>query len=552
MMALIYRLAFLVMLFLLPVQQILHAQVYRRDSSFNGTGFAMPTGYNSSGAIFHHLKKVLVQPDGKTLLVGAYNGQSTIEIVRLNVNGTVDATFGVNGYFRQSVASGSSYLSNAALAIDGKILVLSYVYSQTTSSALLMRINTNGTVDNTFGSGGYLSLGSGQLSSLASIVVQPDGKIVLGGARNVGGPVNFYMIFRISANGSLDNSFGTNGKIENAFPQFSSAATSATCINLQRDGKIILATYISGSGGPTGMAVLRFKVNGIVDSTFAQNGCYTYGMIEGTHVTPSGIVADSATGDIYTYGLTSLSVTTVSYLERPFITKLTSTGAVGTNWGTGGYVTPNLPLSQTLLTRGYPATFIRQPDGKFIIAGGSDSSATCHTIAYRLTAAGQLDNTFCNAGVLELPRGVRDVPTDAVLQKDGDIVFGGFTFNKANTGTGIGTDTNYMYCIRVTTKLKPVTGIGQTRYANGKMYAYPNPANNSRFHIRYEGLTSTGSLNLQLYDVTGRLAATQSATVNSTDGAIDFVPAQSLPAGIYTLKISSESGIYPPIKMILN
>ncbi|XZF14327.1 T9SS type A sorting domain-containing protein [Chitinophagaceae bacterium MMS25-I14] len=542
-----YRVITLLALFLFPLQQRLFAQMYRRDSTFNSNGITVPPGF-SAGGNFHQLRKILVQPDGKILLVGANNGESFIEITRLKTNGTPDSTFGQNGSYYGNASGGTSFFSNAALAPDGKIMLLSTEILTTGNYTFLYRINTNGTRDNTFGSGGQVALGNGPISSLGGIIFQPDGKIILGGSRNVNNQVNVYMVLRLNANGTADNTFGQNGKIENVYAQFATQTTNAGRLCLQPDGKIVMATPVLGTGGPTGMSVVRFKSNGVVDSSFAQNGCYTYTQIDSSDVLPAGITVDSSTGDIYTYG--TVNVPASSYYYKTFIAKLTAAGAVATGFGNGGHIIPGMMLTQQLGTHIYPPAIFRQPDGNFIIAGTSDSSVTSHTRVFRITAGGQPDNTFCNAGVLDLPRNVRDMVMDGAIQTNGDILLGGFTYNKPIASSAIFSDTSYMYCFRITSRTAP-SGVSNVAYAMGTVQIYPNPATSGRFHLKYEGIASNAALQLELSDITGRIAGTQSFKASNTSGEFDFVPVYPLPAGVYLLKVSSGQSSFPVIKLVV-
>lgn len=547
----VYR-ALLLLLLLFPLQDV-QAQLYRRDSSFNGNGLAMPTGHPHPLKA-HNLKKILLQPDGKILLVGALVGDAPIEIVRLNQNGTIDQTFGTNGYYQKDMAPSQAFeYQDAALMPTGQILVLGTHFYAANADGLLLRVNANGTTDNTYGSGGIVNLSSLQVRTGSCVIVQPDGKALVGGYKHTGGMIYLYVIARLNTNGTPDNTFGQNGWIENVFPQFAQGSGSADKLALQPDGKIIMATTATDPSAPfhgTPINVVRFKSNGVLDSTFAQNGLRTC-QIDSAGSFLGDLMIDSATGDIYPSGLTSYQQQLHPYPNeyQPFIFKLNSSGALVPSFGTNGRVIMTNPLiAQQQRNSVYLATVMRQPNGKFIITGHTDTSATSAIRVYRLNANGSLDASFCNGGVLDLQRGKRDQAVGGAVLPNGDLLIGGFTYDKPSAHPQA-FDTAWMICMRLTDKVKQ--GISNAHAAAGNISVYPNPADRGHFYLKYDGLTSLNGLKLDLYDAAGRMVEARSYKTAHTTGEIEFTPLHSLPGGMYLLHVTNEQGSYLPIKLMI-
>src|SRR5262245_31488051 len=129
------------------------------------------------------------------------------------------------------------------------------------------RLLTAGALDVTFGTGGTALVDvAGGNDQAAAVAIQGDGKLVLAGtAFNSSNNTNDFALVRLNANGSLDTTFGTNGKATADFAGAGASATTdqASAVALQSDGKIVVV----GSSGAD-FAVARFNANGSLDTTF--------------------------------------------------------------------------------------------------------------------------------------------------------------------------------------------------------------------------------------------------------------------------------------------
>jgi len=141
----------------------------------------------------------------------------------------------------------------------------------------LARYNSDGTLDTTFGTGGKVTTGFvdtvfGPISGSAySLLLQPDGKIVLAGYANLKGGESFALA-RYNANGTLDAGFGTGGKVSTDFdPSGQGSFAFAYSIALQQDGKIV-AVGESTINGQRDFALARYNSNGSLDAGFGTGG----------------------------------------------------------------------------------------------------------------------------------------------------------------------------------------------------------------------------------------------------------------------------------------
>src|SRR5262249_50441104 len=183
------------------------------------------------------------------------------------VSPTPDTTFGGTGSVAQPDVTQA-----VAIQSDGKIITAGMRENAGNSNFYdfaISRFNANGTLDTSFGGTGVVYTDvSGQSDKPYAGVIQPDGKIVVGGIGG-DGPNYFWILARYNADGSLDTSFGSGGKVvTNPNPSGSNAIWD---LALQSDGKIIAAgdMDIVGTNPPDGeIAVARYNTNGTLATTF--------------------------------------------------------------------------------------------------------------------------------------------------------------------------------------------------------------------------------------------------------------------------------------------
>ncbi len=223
---------------------------------------------------------VAVQSDGKILAAGgAQNGtQSDFALLRLNQNGTLDTGFGSAGMaFTDIFIGGTDYARAIAIQTDGKILVAGYTHDGTHSYVGLARYNTNGTLDTSFNPRFTCSFdlpdcgtlatdfGTGADVQYATVVVQADGKILVGGSAGTR-----IALERYNTNGTLDTTFGPadTGRVTTTVPGLWGLAN----IVLQADGKIVAAGTVNNSANYEDFFVARYTVDGALDVSFGNGG----------------------------------------------------------------------------------------------------------------------------------------------------------------------------------------------------------------------------------------------------------------------------------------
>jgi uncharacterized delta-60 repeat protein len=275
------------------------------DSTFGSKGVAT---FNFSSTSATEAGAVAVLPGGKIVVAGWVNSPNALALVRFNSNGSLDTTFGTGGSVQIHFSGAISEPDNGwpvrlAIQPDGKLAILGTVtiyvpaIQNYDTFAALARVNSNGTLDGSFGSGGEVVAALGPSASQASgLALQPDGKfVVVGKARNTHDDL---ALARFNSNGALDSSFNGTGLLDldiHAAPYNADSYypdNGLTDVAIQGDGKIV-ASGLTEAGesinanGYSRFALLRVNRDGGVDSTFGNAGLVV------TDVTPGGDVANA-------------------------------------------------------------------------------------------------------------------------------------------------------------------------------------------------------------------------------------------------------------------
>ena len=228
------------------------------DSSFGGGD-----GIVTSGTAFNDEGNgVAVQSDGKLLVAGTYGVD--FGLARFNSNGSLDTSFGTSGFVATDFAAGTDGAYSIALQADGRIVLGGFAFSGTSFDFALARYHSNGTLDTTFnGTGKVLTdLGATSSDTGYQIALQPDGRILLAGWSDAGGTNDFALV-RYNSDGSLDTTFNSTGKVTTGI---GTGADLGISVAVQSDGKILVAGHSSTAGN--NFAVVRYNANGSLDTSF--------------------------------------------------------------------------------------------------------------------------------------------------------------------------------------------------------------------------------------------------------------------------------------------
>jgi uncharacterized delta-60 repeat protein len=337
------------------------------DASFGTSGKATADFGGPSAA-----RTLAVQADGKILAAGVavLNGGTDFALARYNSNGTLDTSFGTSGKVTTAFDFPGNFdrVFTIVPQPDGKFVAVGSTVNLFANFALA-RFNANGMLDTSFGAGGIVTTGFGVSAEATSAVVQADGKIVAAGYANLDGGESFALA-RYNSNGTLDTTFGTGGKVGTAFDSghgFSYAQ--AFSVAVQPDGRIVAAgnkeigaCLFNGLEQPCfDFALARYNSDGTLDASFGTGGRVTTDFAgpndqaESVVVQPDGrIVVAGAAGP---------------FINRGFdfaLARYNSNGTLDTSFGTSGKVTTDFAGANDV-----PFSVAVQPDGNIVLAGGA-------------------------------------------------------------------------------------------------------------------------------------------------------------------------------------
>lgn len=402
-------------------------------------------------------------------------------LYKFNTNGTLDNAFQNNGVREIKYSdSCNSFCYALKVTTNNKIIALvradSTKFKGTPNAVYvrfnyLIRLNANGTNDITFGNNGRVIIDSAEWNYSAqnydNLLVLNDGSIIVAFSKRVGLSSSDIELHKYSSSGTLDPSFGINGKIKFGYPDIDQPKS----IIQQNNGKILVAgaAYNPLNSSPntlTDLFVARLNLNGTLDNTFGTNGIisHTVGLYN-DRVTSIGL-GDSSS--IYLSGHYQLYP-----IGHPndkdwaiFLMKLDSTGNKVTNFGANGTVSLNIAPDAD-------NAHDMKIKNNAIYIGGRTTNSTQNTSAVlvKFFMNGTLDNAFGTNGIRTFNTGgsIQEHLETIAFQPDGKLVACGGNYTCLS---GTTCDRGSIY--RFTNVL---TGIHSISTTDLSTLIYPNPAN---------------------------------------------------------------------------
>lgn len=490
----------------------LAAQPGMLDSTFDSDGVA--TAGFGTGTIDHGFS-VVIQADGK-IVVGGYSSNSGAEdfaVARFNSSGSLDNSFSGDGKVTTDQGTNFDRIHELAIQPDGKIVAAGYEDIVSNRAFSLARYNADGALDNGFDSDGKVRVPVGGFWSAANAVaIQSDGKIVAGGLSG-NTTSSFFALIRLNADGSLDNTFGSNGKVQTAVGSFYDGIEG---IAIQPDGKIVAVGYTLVSDYNTALA--RYKPNGTLDSTFGTNGVAVFPL--GVDEDRGLAVALQADGKIVIAGF-AINATYKEFM----VARFNSNGTPDLTFSGDGKAYVDVGTDNDVAN----GISIRS-DGRIVLVGDSKVTNTDFGMA-RFYPDGSPDVEFSGDGKVSLDvSGSHDGAAAVVHQGDDKVVV---------AGHGIANFEEKFHVVR----LMGNWGVGVLEFSEqAALFIAPNPIGSSA-NLSYS-LLRDEVISIELYDMSGRWLKTflsgKPCPAGEHRQALQFP--DTLPSGQYLITITSGSG----------
>jgi uncharacterized delta-60 repeat protein len=336
---------------------------------------------------------------GGKILVVLENSASnkTYEFVRFNADGSIDNTYGSGGTVQLNVPFITSFgyygIFGAARQSDGKIILV----GSDNDNGLILRYNDDGTLDSSFNGGIQRpNINSSATDRIWSAVVQPDGKIVVGG--DVFTPSSMFLL-RYNADGTTDSGFGSQNT--GLYPP--------TALMMQSTGK-----FIAVVGGQ----IMRFNTNGTIDSSFPVSPPPTFGIYSFAIQADDKIITSSQVDKIEPLGRSN---------NDSVISRFNSDGTVDSGFGTAGSVT----FDWARYTDDGIGTINILPDGQILVSGiafvplnRSKYNDFVGGVAL-LSSTGAINGKFLIPGFRGAAGPYGSAQNNAVILSNGKVLFSG-------------------------------------------------------------------------------------------------------------------------------
>jgi len=452
-----------------------------------------------------------LQSSGKIVAYSNSNNTVNWRLIRWSSNGTLDTSFGINGFVNYTQSgpfiNGGHYAYRMIIQSDDKIIIMGLQQNNTYPNAYwVARLLPDGSLDTSFNGTGYKDLSFGTPQDRGTCVaLQTDGKILLGGTS--GNTAEYFTVARLDSNGSLDTSFGTGGKTQIPFNGNESFVQSMA---VQTDGKILLGGYTVNIPHGKDFALVRLNTNGSMDTGFGNSGKVVTTISNNSDRITDLIIEPN--GKIIAGGFSSSESNPWMCMARYL-----ANGTIDTTFGVNGIVINNDDNSRD-------CTIARQVDGKIVMGGCYDGT---YFLVIRYNNNGTKDSSFGTNGVVNAFPTTYGYANKILIQSDNKIVACGVTHGSS-----------FSQACPAVIRLDPGT-LGIEEFAGNGIKVYPNPTkgivwynNDKGVYIKINVYNYLGQEVLQWID-----PSTSSGRATQGENTIDL---SGLPSGVYVLEFKGD------------
>lgn len=361
-------------------------------------------------------------------------------------NPELDSTFHFDGKLTTDFGPNSEEARAIAVQPDGKIIAAGYADNMTTSPITysdfaLARYNSDGSLDDgspsdstpqdSFGNQGRVITDFNRWEDRVNdLAIQPDGKIVLAGYASLATGVHAFGMARYNPDGTLDNTFGSLGKVTT---EFGPIRGEAEAVAIQSDGKIVLAGHYYAALNEDHVALARYNPDGTLDNYFGDSGKVQTSLGGGSCSNNSSRAYDLAIepdGRLIIVGHAGINGGTPDTCSLVALTvaRYNQFGQLDHSFNRNGVVYTS--FSSDSFPRNSGEAVALQSDGKILAAGSVETSPNGGLNAFalaRYNSDGSLDGTFGEEGKMITPAGPNNTATaySMTVESGGRILLAG-------------------------------------------------------------------------------------------------------------------------------
>lgn len=497
------------------MKKIILLLIFSNSISYSQTDGSLDTSFGTNGKVVTDLSSSSTDfaqdgiqlPDNKILVAGytTLNGTDNL-LIKYLPNGILDVSFGINGISIIKFGSNKSQVRKIATQSDGKIIIAGRS-GPSIAYATIARVNSDGTLDTTFGTNGITTKISGSESDIQSLHVLPDNKIiVVGYVLNNNADIQ---VIKLNADGSFDTNFGTNGV---AVINFDSLPQRAFCSVMNGD-KILIGGVVNNPNESS--LLLQLNSNGSIDTTFGING-YNYAQFGANPYDYYDRFLSIKIFQNKIYGVGSRAKDSFNYNIN--LARFTIDGLLDTSFSDDGKL-----LIDTNSEKDFVQDLNVLYDNSIFLAGASSTSSSTNGFLMKLNQDGSYKTNF---GVNGIITNMNFSGVQKVIVNETNIIAVGNNNSPSNVTLAKYNNSNLL-------------SIQENQFKNRKFSIYPNPVEDK---LNIIPLSEQQINAVEILDVLGKKVFEKNQNINQLNTA-------SLPKGIYFLKIYSD-GLIEDFKLI--
>ncbi len=503
---------------LLALQLIILNSVYSQigvlDSTFGTNGITVTDVSNNE--MNDGGQSVLTKDNGSIIVTGYTtntNGDKDFALVQYDSNGMLDNSFGTNGIASLDLNGFDNIASSSVMQSDGKIITVGYT-SNTNKDIIVTRFNSNGSLDTSYATNGIYTYDSGADDYAETVAILSNDTILVGCSLS-----SDYGVIKISSLGTNDTTFGSNGIVTTDL----GSGDTIEDIKLQSDGKILITgtsgkSVAGGDGDVYDKALIRYNTNGTLDTNFNSTGIIFNSFENGGDDGGYSIIVQPD-GKIIVCGSSYIGLNDDNFA----LTRYNNDGSIDITFGTNGTTITDFGSSYD-----YCLSSLLQNDGK-IILGGMKVNGTTYNRDFclaRYDSNGILDTNFGTNGILatDINNDSRDHGISLAFHQDNKLLLAGYSRNVGET---------FDFAIARYT-IEENLGIDNFINNSKNYLIYPNPVGESISIINKT--LNNEKVDIEIYSVDGKRIKT------ITDHNFSYnqnIPLAYLTKGVYIIRISN-------------